>query len=67
MRWDEIEVSHCNLYEAGLIASFWNTCVKGDMLQTKPVYADPANNDFRQSPASPLANKATDGKNIGIN
>lgn len=67
MRWDEIEVSHCNLYEAGLIASFWDTCVKGDMLQTKPVYADPANNDFRQSPASPLANKATDGKNIGIN
>ena len=29
MRWDEIEVSHCNLYEAGRIASFWDTCVKG--------------------------------------
>lgn len=67
MRWDEIEVSHCNFYEAGRIASFWDTCIKGGMLQAKPVYAAPENNDFRQSPASPLANKATDGKNIGIN
>lgn len=67
MRWDDIEVTRCNFHDAGRISSFWNTGVKDDMLGLEPRYADPQNNDFRQHRDSPLAGRATDGTNVGIN
>lgn len=67
MRWDEITVSRCNLYESGRIASFWNTGIGDDMTGYEPCYADPQAGDYRQAPDSPLAGRATDGTNVGIN
>lgn len=67
MRWDEITVSRCNLYESGRIASFWNTGIGDDMTGYEPRYADPQTGDYRQAPDSPLAGQATDGTNVGIN
>ena len=67
MRWDEITVSRCNLYESGRIASFWNTGIGDDMTGYEPRYADPQAGDYRQAPDSPLAGRATDGTNVGIN
>lgn len=67
MRWDEITVSRCNLYESGRIASFWNTGIGDDMTGYEPRYADPQAGDYRQAPDSPLAGQATDGTNVGIN
>lgn len=67
MRWDEITVSRCNLYESGRIASFWNTGIGDDMTGYEPCYADPQAGDYRQAPDSPLAGQATDGTNVGIN
>ncbi len=60
MRRDEITISRNNLFNAGRIFTFWGTGVKDDNTALQPVYADPANGDWRQAASSPL-------KGVGIN
>lgn len=67
MSWDKLSVSHINLYNSGRIASFWNKLGSKDITNYKPVYMDMDTHNFYQAPASPLKQKASDGKDLGVN
>lgn len=64
--WDKIAVTHCNLYNAGRISSFWGKVVTGPVLTIKPQYQSPSTYNFALQPSSSLANKGTDGNAIGL-
>lgn len=64
--WDKISVSHCNLFNAGRISSFWGKVVTGPVYNLKPVFRSVAAHDFSLSATSPLLTKGSDGNAIGL-
>lgn len=64
--WDKIAVTNCNVYNSGIVSSFWGKVITGPMYNVKPVYQSASTHNFALQNASPLANKATDGKAVGL-
>jgi poly(beta-D-mannuronate) lyase len=61
------KIHHSNLYKSGKVDSFYPNVVGEGMGQLKPEFIAPEQYDFRQKSGSSLKNKATDGKDIGVN
>lgn len=66
MSWDKLSVSSINLNNSGRIASFFGKLESKDITNYKQEYTNVDAYNFFQTPTSPLRNKASDGKNIGI-
>lgn len=66
MSWDKLSVSHINLYNSGRIASFWNKLGSKNITNYKPEYVDMDASNFYQASTSPLKNRASEGKDLGI-
>ena len=64
-RWDNLAVSHCNIYNSGKVESFYDNVTGEGMLAVDPMFVDKDAGDFRLQPESGLRGKADDGKDIG--
>ena len=66
MSWDKLSVSYINLYNSGRIASFWGKLRSKNITNYRPEYVDANTGNFYQISTSPLSNKASDKKDLGI-
>ena len=66
MSWDKLSVSYINLYNSGCIASFWGKLGSKSITNYKPEYVDVNTGNFYQTSTSPLRNRASDKKDLGI-
>jgi poly(beta-D-mannuronate) lyase len=61
------KMHHSNLYKSGKVDSFYPNILGEGMSNLQPDFAAPTQYDFRQKAGSLLKNRATDGKDIGVN
>ncbi len=64
-RWCKLLVSHCDLWHAGRIESFYPDRRGPGLIEIEPAFVDAAAGDFRLKARSELSGRGDDGKDLG--
>lgn len=63
--WAISRISYCDVYQGGVVESFYKNIIGKGMLHLNPQFRDIGNLDFQLVSDSPLKGKGSDGKDMG--
>ena len=64
--WDKLKVDNNNFYQSGRVQSFYGKAVGKNITKLDPAFVNPAKFNFSLKSNSPLLNKSSSGKALGI-